>query len=538
MRHLLTAFLLAASAAPALGREAALLVGNDSYDTLDPVAAAGGIGDAADALSDAGVDVTVARNAGRAALLDSLRGLSDGTAEAQAVVLVGRFANFGNESFFLPVEAPGTGPVDGIAAGIPVSAVAELLARRPGRAVLILGAPEEGAFPDVDLPQGVTLMLTDAGGAVRAAREVLARPGAALASAAGDDLRIAGFAPAGLSFLPDAPAAPQPVQATAQPVDIEEDYWQLTRNRDDVAAYRNYLDRYPGGRFATEAQARIDRLTETPETRAARAESALGLNPAGRQDVQRDLSVLGYDTRGIDGIFGSGTRSAIRGWQSREGLDATGYLTADQLARLDQQGAARAAELEAEETRRREETRAEDERLWSSLGDSRSEAQLRRYLDRFPDGAHAQTARAELSALDDARAARGGTAQGERRRWQLTRRENTAQGYRAYLREYPNGRFAEEARAAIAELDRARPQNREAEAAENALGLSPAVRRAVEQRLAALRLDPGAVDGEFDQATRAALRRYQQSAGIPDTGYVNQITAVRLLADSLRDVLQ
>ena len=33
---------------------------------------------AADALSDAGVDVSVARNAGRAALLDSLRGLSDG----------------------------------------------------------------------------------------------------------------------------------------------------------------------------------------------------------------------------------------------------------------------------------------------------------------------------------------------------------------------------------------------------------------------------------------------------------------------------
>ena len=60
-------------------------------------------------------------------------------------------------------------------------------------------------------------------------------------------------------------------------------------------------------------------------------------------------------------------------------------------------GAARAAELEAEETHRREETRTEDERLWSSLGDSRSEAQLRRYLDRFPDGAHAQTTRKRYS---------------------------------------------------------------------------------------------------------------------------------------------
>ena len=68
--------------------------------------------------------------------------------------------------------------------------------------------------------------------------------------------------------------------------------------------------------------------------------------------------------------------------------------------------------------------------------------------------------------------------------------------------------------------------------------LTAITRRAVETRLSQLGFDPGPVDGTFDDRTRAALLRYQQGAGLPASGYVNQITAVRLLADTLRDVLR
>ena len=56
------------------------------------------------------------------------------------------------------------------------------------------------------------------------------------------------------------------------------------------------------------------------------------------------------------------------------------------------------------------------------------------------------------------------------------------------------------------------------------------VRALVEQRLNQVGLAPGALDGNFDEETRRAIRRFQQAADLPVTGYVTQATMVRLLA--------
>lgn len=53
-----------------------------------------------------------------------------------------------------------------------------------------------------------------------------------------------------------------------------------------------------------------------------------------RREVQRMLTRLGYNTRGVDGAFGGNTRRALAAWQRDEGLRASGYLTADQLRAL------------------------------------------------------------------------------------------------------------------------------------------------------------------------------------------------------------
>ena len=60
----------------------------------------------------------------------------------------------------------------------------------------------------------------------------------------------------------------------------------------------------------------------------------LRLTTAQRREVQESLSLLGHDPRGIDGVFGPGTRTAIRLWQRSNSLTETGYLTAEQLTRL------------------------------------------------------------------------------------------------------------------------------------------------------------------------------------------------------------
>ncbi len=64
---------------------------------------------------------------------------------------------------------------------------------------------------------------------------------------------------------------------------------------------------------------------------AALEESLLELTGAERADLQRRLIRLGYAVNRSDGVFGAGTRRAIAEWQADEGVEATGYLTADQV---------------------------------------------------------------------------------------------------------------------------------------------------------------------------------------------------------------
>lgn len=63
-------------------------------------------------------------------------------------------------------------------------------------------------------------------------------------------------------------------------------------------------------------------------------ERLLSLTYRERRDVQRQLTSMGYNTRGVDGNFGPNTRRALSEWQSDEGLRVSGYLTAEQLRAL------------------------------------------------------------------------------------------------------------------------------------------------------------------------------------------------------------
>lgn len=74
--------------------------------------------------------------------------------------------------------------------------------------------------------------------------------------------------------------------------------------------------------------------TATPAVGPAGNEADLGLSRQQRRAVQAGLTQRGFDTRGVDGVFGRGTRNAIAAWQQANDLEATGYLTAAQYDRL------------------------------------------------------------------------------------------------------------------------------------------------------------------------------------------------------------
>lgn len=66
----------------------------------------------------------------------------------------------------------------------------------------------------------------------------------------------------------------------------------------------------------------------------SQTEADLGMNRRERSAVQAGLTRRGFDTRGVDGSFGRGTRDAIAAWQRANDLTSTGYLTAEQEQKL------------------------------------------------------------------------------------------------------------------------------------------------------------------------------------------------------------
>lgn len=140
--------------------------------------------------------------------------------------------------------------------------------------------------------------------------------------------------------------------------ELEKRAYNEASSRGTAAGWRDFLQRYPDGRYALEAQAALDRLElpAAPTTRPAviapqpvmpapqvtspvGVENALGLSRARKADIQRQLTALGFDTGGQDGIFGRNSRSAISGWQRANGQEVTGYLTAPQVDRIATQAA-------------------------------------------------------------------------------------------------------------------------------------------------------------------------------------------------------
>jgi len=526
--------------------DVALLVGNGDYGRAGSVRGAADVLAAEPALRAAGFEVIAlrdGRSADLSAALQRFAAAAQGD-ERVVAVLAGRFAHSATDTWLLPVDAAGSG-LGAMGQALSVSAVLAVLSAAPGQAVLALGGAEAGAalapflrdgLGAVTAPQGIAVVTGTPSATAGLARGALAQPGGDVVAAVARDraLRLTGYAPRRLVLVPVGTAAPTPPPASSAPT-VEQDYWRATRDLDTAAAYDSYLRRYPTGAFAAEARARLADLTASPAARAEAVEAALNLSRDARRAIQRDLSLLGHNTRGIDGIFGPGTRAAITGWQQANGIvPATGFLTSDHIARISAQAELRAAQLEAEAEARRQEQERLDRAFWEETGARGDEAGLRAYLRRFPDGLFADLAAERVAQIDAERA--GQAAAQDRAAWDRARDVNTAEAYRGYLQAFPQGTFAEQARAridALAEEPAQSAAEAQAAAAEAALGLNAVTRRLVESRLDALDLRPGPVDGAFDDDTRRAIRRYQTARALPVTGYLDQDTVVRLLADSL-----
>lgn len=494
------ALALPALTAPARADDAALLMGVSRYEELRRVASGRDVLSGAEAMRAAGYDVATladGRAADMRALAAALAQEAD-QAERLVVALSGRFVTDGVRSWYLASDAPPPGPF-GLDHALSVETMLAVLARAPGQAVLVLGFEAERQAPfdsylreglgTLDIPQGVTVITGAPDRIDQVLTAAIAAPGVNVAGFVRENrrLRLLGYQPRSLVMQPvdgapqpqpDPPSEPQP------PVLADVFAWNVARGADTAEAYRNFIRDYPGSRFASEARARLDAIENDPQRLAEQAETGMNLTRNERREIQRQLTLLGFDTRGVDGIFGPGTRGAIRGWQGQNREAETGYLSPADVSTLALQARDRTAQIAADEAAARAAAEQAERSYWGQTGADGTEAGLRAYLARYPQGLFAAQAQDQLNTIAAARAAASDN------------------------------------------------QIATARAAEEALDINPVLRRLIESRLSQLGYAPGPVDGRFDATTRRAIARYQTQGGLTSTGYIDQPTLARLLSQT------
>lgn len=417
--------------------------------------------------------------------------------------------------------------------GVDLGPVLEALANYPGRAALLISANAEPVSLSSnasrtrvqDLPAGVALIEATDDILLNGLNMLRAEDRISLARAF-REANISGYAPEGVAFArAEAAVIPDDVEEENDP-STEQLFWELTQQIGTQDAFRAYLQRYPDGTFVAKAEEQVAALEITPTELAEIAEQDLGLKRTERQVVQQNLVLLGYNTRGVDGIFGPGSRNAITQWQEDRGFDGTSFLTRNQLVALNNQAEARRTEIATE-----------DEAFWVATGASGTAADLRTYLDRYPNGRFAATAQADLAQIKAEQQAEADAR--TEAAWTEARNEDTSAAYRSFLERFPKTRFAADAEARIAQLEA--PEEPEAvqapntgqiaqdRAQEGEVLANPIIRLLAEQRLASLGFDSGDVDGRFTDATRRAVQAFQQSRNLPVTGFIGRATGVALL---------
>jgi peptidoglycan hydrolase-like protein with peptidoglycan-binding domain len=144
---------------------------------------------------------------------------------------------------------------------------------------------------------------------------------------------------------------------------------------------------------------------------------------------------------------------------------------------------------------------------------------------------------AAIEAPNTPAVAAGPASEVELEFWRSIKDSNKPEELNAYLTNYPNGTFKSLALARIASLengpstttrnlttgvDPATFTEESSQVSEDQIGLDKAQRRDVQRRLTGIGFDTK-VTGNFDEATRAVITRWQAARGYPRTGFLNTL---------------
>jgi peptidoglycan hydrolase-like protein with peptidoglycan-binding domain len=171
-----------------------------------------------------------------------------------------------------------------------------------------------------------------------------------------------------------------------------------------------------------------------------------------------------------------------------------------------------------------------DNDYWAETGARGTADGYRAYLREYNNGLHAVEARDALKEI--AKAGTDAAARRERQVWRDARYSDRPSDYRNYLERYPTGIWQPKAEQRLAELTGTGAAPADPAAEEAALGLTRNDRLSIEQRLNYLGFPPGTQDGFFDSSTRWAIEGYQRNRGFEPTGYLSHPVITRIVQES------
>jgi len=164
-----------------------------------------------------------------------------------------------------------------------------------------------------------------------------------------------------------------------------------------------------------------------------------------------------------------------------------------------------------------------DEVTWALLKETTDEAALKQFTSQYPNSALRKDAEARIAALEAAQAAKPVPPKPDEVTWSLIKETTDEGALRRFTAQYPNSALRKDADARIAAIEAA------PKAAPSSAADPHELARSLQFELRRVGCFDGAVNGEFDNATRAAWHNFAKHASlkIPDDLSSDAIKTVR-----------
>jgi ribosomal protein S12 len=284
----------------------------------------------------------------------------------------------------------------------------------------------------------------------------------------------------------------KPPPAVAAPAAPDQLTWSLIKDTTDATALKRFITQYPKSDLRMDAEARIAAL-----------EAAQAAKPVPPKPDEATWALLKETT----------DEAALKRFTTQYPNSA---LRKDAEARIAALAAAQAAKPTPP---------GPDEVTWALLKETTDEGALKRFNAQYPNSALRRDADARIAALEAAQAAKPVPPSPDEVTWGLLKETTDEAALKRFTAQYPNSALRKDAEARIAALETAAKAVPPPAAATDPHELA----RTLQFELKRVGCFNGAVNGEFDDATKAAWHKFakQASVAMPDDLSSDAIKAVR-----------